>query len=209
MDRAIKRYLFEQDDEDPDQQEDDTKDDQTANTAAEKEQELKSKDLDDVDKDDLEDDEVEEGDVAVSIALNDNMQGGGKIKLVSFRQLPSLTTIESILKLFDLDPNKVPPNFKDMLELTIKSPLADFTNQIYEIRLMDGYGELSINRPDFSKTINKTAPGANMQQAVQNQMGGEGEQPEQQINLGYLPALNYEFRQTVKNEFFNRILAKR
>lgn len=214
MDRAIKRYLFEQDDEELDQADDKSKDGQTGDTASEKDQELKNKDLGDVDKDDLEDDDIEEGDVAISVTLNDNLKGGGKIKLVSFRQLPSLTTVEALLRLFDIDPEKTPPSFKDMLEITIRSPLADFVNQTYEIRLMDGYGELSINRPDFNKTISKTAPGANMQQAVQAQTSPEGsEQPaqpeqQQQINLGYLSALNYEFRQSVKNEFFNRILAK-
>lgn len=201
MYKAIQLYLYEQEDDDND----DEKQDDTPN---EKEQEVQSKDLSDVDKDDLEDDDIEEGDVAVSITLNDNLQGGGKIKLVSFRRLPAISSIESILKLFDFDANNMPDTFKDMVQITIRSPLADFVNESYEIRLMDGTGEIEIERPDLSKTISKTSPGGmNMQQAVQDQV--DGEEPAQQINLGYLPELNYEFRQAVKNEFFNRILAKR
>lgn len=205
MDKAIKRYLFEQDDEETNQ-----KDDPAGDTAAEKDSDLKNKNISDVEKDDLEDDDIEQGDVAVSITLNDNLRDGGKIKLVSFRQLPSLSSVESILKLFDFDSNNVTPEFKNVLEITIKSPLPDFSDEMYEIRLMDGSGEISISRPEFNKTISKTAPGSNMQQAVQSQVGPEGEQQtEPQVNLGYLQALNYEFRQSIKNEFFNRILSKR
>ncbi len=118
-----------------------------------------------------------------------------------------MNSIESLLKLFNLSADQNPEPFKNMVQLTIRSPLADFTDEVYEIRLMDGNGEISIQRPELNTTISKKSATMNMQQAVQGQMGGEEETPP--ANLGYLPELNYEFRQAVKNEFFNRILSKR
>lgn len=188
--------------------------DEPEETEAEKEKEAETKDLKDMDDDDLEatdDEEPEDEEIAASIKLNNNDQKGGDIKLISYGRLSSLNTIESLLELFDIDPNNVADIFKNRLELTINSPVSDFKDQEYKISLMDKAGEISINRPDFKTSIEKQST-SQMGQAVQQAVGEPGAEPEQQaqppVDLNYLPELNIVFRRTIKNEFFDRILEK-
>lgn len=184
-------------------------------TEAEKDKDTETKDIKDVEKQDLdepEEEEPEEEEIAVSVKYNDNDQKGGQIKLISYKRLNSLNSIESTLKLFNIDPDKVAPDFKDKIEITINSPVPDFKEEEYIITLMDKSGEISIYRSDFKTTIEKQSTG-NLEQAVQQNIGG-GEQPETEvpaetgIDLSYLPELNNVFRKTIKNEFFDRILDK-
>lgn len=210
LDKVLTNTLYEE----PEDISTDDKEDSDKNTEVEKDQEKKTKNIKDVDKEDLEDKEVDPDneEVAVSIKLNDNDDAGGSIKLISYKRLGAMNSIESLLKLFDIDPEKVSSTFKDRLEITINSPISDFKDQEYKISLMDKTGEISINRPDFKTSIEKhsTVP---MGQAVQQSVGEPGieqttEPEEESIDLGYLPELNLVFRRTIKNEFFDRILEK-
>jgi len=210
LDKLIENTLYEQP-EDPDV---DKKEEEPEETEAEKEKEKETKDIKDVDKDDLdaeEEDEPEDEEIAASIKLNDNDQKGGDIKLINYKRLGSFNTIESLLKLFDIDTENVPADFKDKIEITINSPATDFKDQEYKIVLMDKSGEISINRPDFKTSIEKQSK-VPMEQAVQQAVGEPGAEPEQQaqppIDLSYLPELNSVYRRTIKNEFFDRILEK-
>lgn len=217
LDKLLETTLFEQPEE-PEQEEPDTTKEKPKEVEADKDQDVKKKDLADVDKKDLDDEEDEEEandeDVVVSVKLNDNVEKGGQIKLVNSKKLTGLNSIESILKLFKIDPENVSPDFKDKIELTINSPLQDFKEHEYVLTLMDKIGQLSISRPDFKTTITKKSKG-NLQQAVQQGVGeapAEGEEatkPEEQIDLSYLPELDSEFLRAVKNEFFDRILERR
>lgn len=215
LDKLIEGTLYEQPEE-PDLDDEEEKDKEPDDTESEREKEKDTKDIKDVEKDDLDDEEEEPEDkeIAASVKLNDNDQQGGGIKLISYQRLGSLTTIESLLELFDIDSENVGPEFKKRLELTINSPVSDFKDHEYKISLMDKAGEISINRPDFKTSIEKqsTVP---MGQAVQQAVGepgveqGQPEQPEQPaIDLSYLPELNTVYRRTIKNEFFDRILEK-
>ena len=212
LDRLIEGNLYEQP-EDADADLDD-ENDEPSDTEAEREQEKDTKDIKDVDKDDLddEDEEPEDEEVAASIKFNNNDQKGGDIKLISYGRLGSLNSIESILELFDIDPDNVAEDFKNRIELTINSPLSDFKDQEYKITLADHTGEISINRPDFKTSIEKqstTPMGQAVQQAVGEPGAEQAPQPaEKGIDLGYLPELNTVFRRTIKNEFFDRILEK-
>jgi hypothetical protein len=124
-----------------------------------------------------------------------------------------LVNIAAVLKLFNNDPDDVDNDFKDRLELTIKSPLSSFKDEEYTIRIMDKIGEISVNRKGFNKTISKKsnpANNTNLQQAVDQQISGEEEQGQEEpeterIDLSYLPDLDYEFKKIIKNEFFDRI----
>lgn len=209
MSEAIDIYLFEQEPEGQEEEPEEQETNQQTSDVAQKDKDRETKELDDIEKDDLDyDDEFEDGDVAISVKLNDNVQKGGEIKLVSFQRLSTINKIEDLLKLFNIDQNKVADAFENQLELTIQSPLSDFENEKYIVRLMDGSGEISIQRDDFNKTISKSGTGgANLGTATQQQLGGEEEQ-ERQIDLTYLPALNFEFKEAVGDEFFSRILAK-
>lgn len=212
----IARGLYEQEgDTPPENQESDAApepEDQDSEVT-QKEKERKRKDLSDIDKDDLEyDDEFEDGDVAISLKLNDNnKRGGGQIKMVTFKRLSTITAIEDMLKLFNIQPDRIEGVFENQLEITISSPLNDFKDEQYIVRLMDGAGELAIYKESFDHTITKHGVGAPTTMATAAQQGLDGqeaEQPEKPIDLSYLPALNYEFQQAVKDEYFNRILAK-
>lgn len=208
----ISKNLYEQDEQD-DQDDNLNPQDDQENQVSQKEKEKQSKNISDIDKDDLEqDDEFDESDVAVSLKLNDNTKtGGGKIKLVTFKRLTTLTKIEDILELLNVPTQNIQGVFEDQLEITIGSPLSDFKDQQYIVRLMDGAGEIAIYRGEgFNSTITKHgtgSPSSDLGSAAQQGLEGE-ETPEKQIDLSYLPALNYEFQQAVKDEFFNRILAK-
>jgi len=213
LDRLIEDTLYEQ----PEEPDLDDEDEEPDETEAEKDKDKETKNIKDVDKEDLdaeEEDEPEDEEIAASIKLNDNDQKGGGIKLISYRRLGSLNTIESLLQLFDIDPENVAADFKDRIEITVNSPVSDFKDQEYKITLMDKSGEISISRPDFKTSIEKqsTVPmGQAVQQAV-GEPGAEPAEPEQQaqpaIDLGYLPELNTVYRRTIKNEFFDRILEK-
>lgn len=211
LDKLIENTLYEQP-EDLDVENKDKEPEETE-TEVEKEKEKETKDIKDIDKDDLdaEEDEPEDEEVAASVKLNDNDQKGGDIKLINYKRLGSLNTIESLLKLFDIDTENVPADFKDRIELTINSPATDFKDQEYKITLMDKSGEISINRPDFKTSIEKQSK-VSMGQAVQQAVGEPGAESEQQaqppIDLSYLPELNSVYRRTIKNEFFDRILEK-
>jgi hypothetical protein len=221
LDKLLETVLFEQpeEDEQDDQIEKPTvsakgkADKETKKDANGDDEDLEKKDMKDIDKDDLDQEETPEGaDIAVSIKINDNVEKGGKIKLIDRKKLTGITSIESILKLFDVDAEKVPEGFKDKMEITINSPLGDFKDQEYIITLMDKIGQLSISRPDFKNTITKKSKG-NLEQAVQAGVGeqpAETEQePEEQIDLSYLPELESEFLRAVKSEFFDRILERK
>jgi len=94
----------------------------------------KEKDISDLDKDDMDDEEArpDEEDVAVSITMNDNVDKGGQIRFVNFTKLATLTSIEACLKLFKIDPDNVDKAFDDMLQLTFRSPIKDFSEEEYE-----------------------------------------------------------------------------
>jgi hypothetical protein len=212
LDRLIENTLYEQPEEETPEEEEGDK--EPEETGAEKEQEKDTKDIKDVEKSDLDDEEEEPEDeeIAVSIKFNDNDEKGGDIKLVSYRRLSAINSIESILKLFDIDPNNIPADFKDKIEITINSPVADFKDEEYKITLRDKSGEVSVYRPDFKTSIekqSKTPLGQAVQQAV-GEPGAEAPAPPEKppIDLSYLPELETVFRRTVKNEFFDRILDK-
>lgn len=173
-------------------------------------QELASKDLSDVDREDLEDTEVEEEDVAVSVKLNKNVDKSGQIELVDYTTLSTLNSIESILDLFDIKTEDIHKLFEKQLVLTIQSPIRDFKDEKYIIRLMDGMGQITIEREDLHKTIEKKGTGQSttMDQAVQQQVSGEEgtQEPQEQIDISYLDTLNYEYKRFIKDEFFERIL---
>jgi len=227
VDKVLERNLNEQDpfpEEIDDEEDEEQKKGKQEKSKQEKEKEKEQKDISDVDKTDMEDDEdsetVEDEEVAVSITMNADAASGGQIKLVPFKKLSSLVSIESILRLFNIDPENIDEGFKDRLEISIKSPITDFKDEEYIIRLMDMIGEISIQKEGFSKTLTKkSAPNTNLQQAVTQQIGTPGEEgsaeigseeetkPEKAINLDYLPDLNYDFKKSVKNEFFDRILS--
>lgn len=211
----IARGLNEQEDESSAEKEASPEPDSQDSEITQKDKDRKNKDLNDIDKDDLEyDDEFEDEDVAASFKLNDNTKkGGGQIKMVTFKRLSTISSIEDILKVFDIQPDNIEGVFENQLEITIGSPLNDFKDEQYVVRLMDGAGELSIYRKNFDHTITKQGTGTptNMASAAQQGLGDEGEetqQTEKPIDLSYLTALNYEFQQAVKNEYFSRILAK-
>jgi len=196
----------------------------------------KEKDISDLDKDDMDDEEArpDEEDVAVSITMNDNVDKGGQIRFVNFTKLATLTSIEACLKLFKIDPDNVDKAFDDMLQLTFRSPIKDFSEEEYEVKLMDMLGEITVHRPDYNTTITKKSvditppeePTTDLNQTVQNNVAGQQENPEAGennenppeeqppvknteeggINLDYLNELDDVFRKVVYNEFFNRIL---
>jgi hypothetical protein len=218
LDKLLDNYLFEQpEEEEPEEESPVTKKNPNLSTA-EKEKDVKEKDLEDVDKKDLgdkeEDDEEEatKGDTVASIKLNNNIEGGGQIKLIDKNKISSLISIENILTMFKIDAENPAKGFKDKMEITINSPLSDFKEHEYVITLMDKIGQLSISRPDFKTTITKksTGMGGNLGQAVEQ---GVGEEPEEaakpEVDLSYLPELNSEFLKAVKNEFFDKILERR
>jgi hypothetical protein len=202
LDELLQTYLFEQ----PEKED-------KPETEVEKDKDKETKDIEDVEKQDLdepEEEEPEEEEIAVSIKYNDNDKRGGQIKLINYKRLSSLNSIESLLGLFDIDPENVAPDFQDKIQITINSPLSDFKEEEYIINLMDKSGEISIYRPDFKTTIEKQSKG-NLEQVVQQgtaEPGTEAAKPKKEIDLGYLPELNVVFRRTVKNEFFDRILDK-
>lgn len=214
LSRVFKSNLYEEEDlddlEDNEEDIEDESDDDTEDTK--KDKDVKNKEIKDIDKSDLEDEEnVKDEDVAVSLKLNDNVEQGGQIKLVSFKRLSTLVNIEGLLSYFDINPENVSSIFKDAMLITIQSPLNDFKNEQYIIKLMDGIGEIIIHRQDFNNTITKMGTGATipMDQAVQQQTGDEETaEVAKPIDLSYLPALNFEFKRSVKNEFFDRILAR-
>jgi len=209
LDKILTNTLYE---EEPDTEEDDDQEDQ--DTQLDKDKEKETKNIKDVEKDDLEDDDDQpiDDEIAASIKLNDNDQKGGSIKLISYKRLESMNSIESLLALFDIDPENVSSTFKNRLELTINSPVSGFKDETYKISLMDKTGEISINRPNLKTTIEKHST-TQMGQAVQQSVGEPGvdqQEPAEQesINLEYLPDLNLVYRRTIKSEFFDRILNK-
>jgi len=216
LDKLLDNYLFEQPEEEEPEEEKPAKKDPNLSTV-EKEKDVEEKDIEDVDKDDLdneEGDETPEGDVVASIKLNNNIEGGGQIKLIDKKKISSLTSIETILSMFKIDPENPAKGFKDKMEITINSPLSDFKEHEYVITLMDKIGQLSISRPDFKTTITKksTGMGGNLGQAVEQGVGEPGEEaekPEEQVDISYLPELDSEFLKAVKNEFFDKILERR
>lgn len=184
------------------------------------EEDVEKKDIEDIEKKDLggedgEDEEKpDEEDVVVAIKFDDNAEGGGQIKLIDRKKLSSINSIESILKLFKIDPDKVPAGFKDKIEITINSPLSDFKEEEYIVTLMDKIGQIAVRRSDFKTTITKkSAGGGNLGQEVQQSVGAgeeEIEKPtEKEVDLSYLPELEVEFTKAVKNEFFDRVLGRR
>lgn len=192
----------------PDDEQEKPAEDEPDSETTEKDQERKTKDIEDIEKDDLEyDEEFSEKEVAASIKLNDNSkEGGGQIKLVDFKELSTLGSIEKILGLFKIDPKKDRGQFKDQIEISISSPIADFKSEQYVIRLMDGIGEISVYKEGgYSNTITKTGSGETMAAATDQNLSGE---EEQEIDLSYMKALNFEFRQAVKNEYFSRVIAR-
>jgi len=219
LDELIAQTLYEQEPEEEEDDTDATKDTSDKDVKNKENKDVDKKELSNVDKKDLDDEEGEETDdeeVVAAIKFDDNKEEGGQIKLLNAEKLSSMTSIENILKLFKIDPEKVPEGFKDKMEITINSPLSDFKDDEYKILLMDKIGQISIKRPDFKTTITKKSKG-NLGQEVQNQMGGgeevpgaEGaeEKPAEEVDLSYLPELDTEFARAVKNEFFDRILQR-
>lgn len=185
-------------------------------TQYEKDKDVEEKDIEDVEKDDLDDEEneIEDEEVAVSITMNAKSDGGGKIKLVPFKNLTNLMTIENILSLFKIDPSQSDKDFENKIELTIRSPLTDFKDEKYVIRLMNGTGEITVNKSNLNQTFSKKskALNTNLQQAINQQVGQdqtqqEPEEEKNKVDLSYLPDLNYDFQKSVKREFFDRITA--
>lgn len=213
IDRVLEGNLNEQD-VDPDEENKEEK--EPKKSKYEKDKETERKDIEDVDKDDLEDEEksdtIEDEEVAVAITKN---AMNNEIKLISFKRLSSLVSIESILKLFNINPNKVESGFEEKMEISIKSPLPDFSDQEYKIRLMDKIGEISIKKEGFNQTLTKKSPATTtLQQAVTQQVGDETaaekeSEKTETVNLDYLPDLNYDFKKSIKNEFFDRIIGSK
>ena len=217
VDKVLKSNLNEEELES--EPEIDTNNRKDKKTQIEKEKEVEKKDIKDVEKDDLDDEEydsVDRSEVAASAILNADASSGGTIKLIPFQKLSSIISIESLLKLFNINPDNVESGFQDKLEITIRSPLADFKEEKYIIRLMDAIGEIYIHRGDLDYTITKKSTGAttSLQQAVDQQINTEEpseeeNQEEESIDLSYLPELNFAFKKSVKDEFFNRILSSK
>ena len=213
IEKLLKKALYEQDEEELEKpaKKDPVDDDD------DDEEELEKKDISNIEKGDLEDEEErdsldDEEEPVLSVNINKMPDKGGQIKLVKWGGLESFGSIESILKLFNLDSEKLQQGFEDRIIITIKSPLQDFKEEEYKITLMDKIGEISINRPDFVDTITKksTGQGMNMQQAIGAEETGEVEEkPAEEIDLSYLPELNTVFLKTIKGQFFDRILEKR
>lgn len=214
LDKLLDNYLFEEPEEEEPEEPISNKDQQLS--TVDKEKDTKEKDLEDVEKNDLGDEEeTPSGDVVASIKLNNNVEGGGQIKLIEKNKISGLTSIENILSMFKIDPENPAKGFKNKIEITINSPLSDFKEHEYTITLMDKIGQLSISRPDFKTTITKksTGMGGNLGQAVEQGVGEEpeeaAEKPEEQVDLSYLPELDSEFLKAVKNEFFDKILERK
>lgn len=211
LDELINQTLYEQEPDKDEEEEDTTDTDTKEKSQKEKDKDVDKKNISKIEKKDLEDDATE--DVVVAIKFDDNKEEGGQIKLLDAEKLSSMTSIENILKLFDVNPDKVPEGFKDKIEITINSPLSDFKDDEYKIQLMDKIGQISIKRPDFKTTITKKSKG-NLEQAVQQAVGGtEGEEakeekPAEQVDLSYLPELDVEFARAIKSEFFDRIIQR-
>lgn len=138
--------------------------------------------------------EEEDDGVVVSVKLNDNTKGGsGQIKLLGLKKLGGINKIEDLIKLFDINPDNIKNVFKDRMEITIMSPLKEFKDDVYIIRLMHGIGELYIKKGDkINNTITKYGKGTT-----------------EEVDLSYLDDLNLEFKQAVKNGLFDRIIGER
>lgn len=205
LSEALSKHLQE---ETPDEETERTETDSHEGENKEKEKEKDNINIGDIEKDDLDyDSEFEDSDVAIAIKLNNNTDTSGEIRLVPFKRLSTISKIEDLIGLFNIDPTNMAGAFEDQLTLTIQSPLKDFEDEKYIIRLMDGMGEISINRDEFSKTISKQGTEVtNLDQA--SSKGLEGEEEKKEIDLSYLEMLNYEFRRMVKDEFFSRVLTK-
>ena len=176
LDELIEHTLFEAPEDEQDEKPEETE--QPKNVKPKDEKEAKKKSIEQTDKDDLKDEEEpEDKEVAVSVKMNRGAEGAGQIKLIDYQKLSSLTSIESLLKLFDIDPDKAPPGFKDKMEITINSPLKDFKEEEYNITLMDKIGQIAIRRPDFKTTITKKSTGmggGNLGQAVEQGLPAGG-----------------------------------
>lgn len=215
LDKLLESTLFEQ----PEDDIEDSEEDKEEKTKSEKDTERKTKEIKDIDKEDVEDDNdddeaTEDEEIAVSVKLNDNDRAGGDIKLINFKRLNTFNTIESLLEIFDIDPDEIAGDFKNKIEISIKSPVDDFKDEEYKIILRDRSGEIAIDRPNLKTSIekqSKTPMGQAVQQATA-EPGVETEiQPaesEAQADLSYLAELNPVFTKTIKSEFFDRILRK-
>jgi hypothetical protein len=205
---AINKYLYEQEDAPAEDEESDENIPKESNKTS-KEKEIKDQEISSIEKSDLEDDEeFEEGDVAVSVKLNNNTKTAGEIKLIPFSRLSTMTKIEDLISLFNIEPEKISGAFEDQLAISLQSPASGFESEKYIIRLMDGLGEIVIDRDNFHKTISKQGSGvSNLGQATQKELGGD-EEEEQQVDLSYLEILNYEFKRFIKDEFFARLLQR-
>lgn len=217
LDKLLESTLFEQPEDNTEDSEEDSEEDDEEKTKSEKDTERKTKEIKDIDKEDVEDEEDDEAtgdeEIAVSVKLNDNDRTGGDIKLINFKRLNTFNTIESLLEIFDINPDEVAGDFKNKIEISIKSPVADFKDEEYKVILRDRSGEIVINRPDLKTSIekqSKTPMGQAVQQATA-EPGVEAEtQPiesEAQADLSYLAELNPVFTKTIKSEFFDRLLS--
>jgi len=200
---AIDKYLFEEDMDEPDN----NIKKEPEGEASKKEKEKDDANISDLEKNDLNyDDEFEDQDVAISVKLNNNSDKAGEIKLIPFKRLSTLSKIEDLIALFNIKPEEISGTFGDQMTLTIQSPLNDFEDEKYTIRLMDGIGEITIFRSELNKTVTKQGTEtANLNQAAEKGLEGE---KEKQVDLSYLKMLNYEFKRLIKDEFFTKVLSK-
>ena len=167
------------------------------------------KELGDIDKDDMEDDEKpDKGETVISSNLN------GKIKFFDAEEASDIFNIESVLSLYKIeDPANIDPRYGKKIEITLKSPLSDYRDYKYVVKLMEAIGEIQVFRPGFNQTFQAKAPLQTMAGAAQQQLapGAEGAPPEveqpQGLNIaGYLDELNRLFQKLIKQEFIDRIL---
>jgi hypothetical protein len=167
------------------------------------------KELGDIDKDDMEDDEKpDKGETVISSNLN------GKIKFLDAEEASDIFNIESILTLYKIeDPSNIDPRYGKKIEITLKSPLSDYRDYKYVVKLMEAIGEVQVFRPGFNQTFQAKAPLQTMAGAAQQQLEPgateapqEVEQPQGLNITGYLDELNRLFQNLVKKEFFDRIL---
>jgi hypothetical protein len=172
------------------------------------EQERKEKDIGDIERDDMVDEKPDEGETVVSINLN------GKIKFLDAREISDIFNVESILQLYKIDdPSNIDEKYGKKIEITMNSPLSDYRDYKYTIKLMEAIGEIQVFRPGFSQAFQAKAPLQNMAGAAQQQLqpgaqGAEtGVEEKRGLNIsGYIDELNGLFATLVKQEFIDRIL---
>lgn len=166
------------------------------------------KELEDIDKDDMEDDEKpDKGETVISANLN------GKIKFFDSEEASDIFNIESLLTLYKIDdPANIDKKYGKKIEITIKSPLSDYRDYKYVVKLMEAIGEIQVFRPGFNQTFQAKAPLQNMAGAAQQQLepgaaeAPKVEEPEGLNITGYLDELNRLFQNLIKKEFLDRIL---